>query len=89
MRTKVSYKNGFKKDIECITIELSEEQHVKFIPKQETIEVDGKEVVNEYVDVQIYDEQVSYDEVFRADRYVITDIIKVLQELKSQIKTNE
>lgn len=86
MQTKIVYDNGFKKHIKCISVDISEEQFVKFLPKSRIVEIDGKDVVEEYVDVQIYDERVSYDEIFEANRLNLTDLIKVLQELKAQIK---
>ena len=86
MQTKIVYDNGFKKNIKCISVDISEEQFVKFLPMSRIVEIDGKDMVEEYVDVQIYDERVSYDEVLEANRNQITDLIKVLQELKAQIK---
>lgn len=76
----------FKDTIKRINIFISDEQRLSLSPTIRKTLKDGEEFVEKLVRVKFVDEQISYEEEMLINRKQVNDLIKVLQELKYQIK---
>lgn len=85
MNIKANYAS-FKEIIKGIKLELSDEQYVTLSPSTRTVIKDEMEAIEKVINIRYIDEQVSYDNTSVLSRNEINDLIKVLQELKYQIK---
>lgn len=85
MNVKANY-SSFKDVIKGIKLEFSDEQYVTLSPSTRTVIKNEMESIEKVINVRYIDEQVSYDNSVILNRNEINDLIKVLQELKYQIK---
>lgn len=85
MKINVEY-TQFKDIIKSVNIILSDEKNISLSPQTVKVIKDGEEFEEKVVMLKYEDESISYEECTLIDRNIVNDIIKVLQELKYQIK---
>lgn len=88
LRTKVDYAS-FKGEINKLKIPIEDEKWIEMKPFTKIIQEETehqKEITERMVRVTIIDETVSYKEAFDVTRDQLNDIVKVLNELKYQLK---